>query len=251
MGNPFGLNQSASLGIVSATGRRGLTESQVENFIQTDAAINLGNSGGALVNPLGQVVGISTASYNQIGAEGINFAIPSNTTVQIINSIIEYGQVLRGWLGIYFIQPYGHAVYQIPKPIIGIMVSKTRAGSSADLAGIQTRDVITHINDRPVNTFSEYQNQLLQHTVGDVVKVTGYNDNGGFEMYLTIELPPSINPTGKRSHRRTGIAVLVHSSADRGWFYGSRLFKIYCRGCESSIPPDSPLCAWLLVLNHG
>lgn len=193
IGNPFGLNQSASLGIVSATGRRGLTESQVENFIQTDAAINLGNSGGALVNPLGQVVGISTASYNQIGAEGINFAIPSNTTVQIINSIIEYGQVLRGWLGIYFIQPYGHAVYQIPKPMIGIMVSKTRQGSSAELAGIQTRDVITHINDRPVNSFSEYQNQLLQHTVGDVVKVTGYNDSGGFEMYLAIELPTNIN----------------------------------------------------------
>ncbi|MFC3192803.1 S1C family serine protease [Marinicella sediminis] len=192
VGNPYGLNQSASLGIVSATGRRGLTESQVENFIQTDAAINLGNSGGALVNPLGQVVGISTASYSQIGAEGINFAIPSNTTVQIINSIIRYGQVLRGWLGIYFIQPYGHVVYQIPKPVIGIMVSKTREGSSADLAGIKPRDVITHINDKPVNSFSEYQNQLLQNTVGDSVKVTGYNDNGGFEMYLTIELPPSV-----------------------------------------------------------
>ncbi len=193
IGNPFGLNQSASLGIVSATGRRGLTDSQLENFIQTDAAINQGNSGGALINPMGQVVGINTASYNQFGAEGINFAIPSNNTLQIINSIIEFGEVLRGWLGIYFLQPQGHMIYGVPKPKEGIVVSKVAAGSSAAKQNIKTYDVITHMNDKPVNTFNEYRQLLLSHTVGDVVKLRGYNKAGDFAKSLVVELPPSLN----------------------------------------------------------
>ena len=201
IGNPFGLNQSASMGIVSATGRKGLTDSrfgvgfgdqkgQLENYIQTDAAINQGNSGGPLINPLGQVVGISSASYSQFGAEGINFAIPSSTTVQVINELIEHGKVHRGWLGIQFIQPYGHVIYNIPVPQLGIVVSKVQNDSSADRAGIKSRDIITHINDKPVTSFNEYSRLLLSHTIGDSVKVTGYNKDNSFEMMLTIESPP-------------------------------------------------------------
>ena len=201
IGNPFGLNQSASMGIVSATGRKGLTDSrsgigfgdqniQLENYIQTDAAINQGNSGGPLINPLGQVVGISSASYSQFGAEGINFAIPSSTTVQVINELIEHGKVNRGWLGIMFIQPYGHVIYNIPVPELGIVVSKVQNDSSADRAGIKSRDIITHINDKPVTSFNEYSRLLLSHTIGDSVKVTGYNKDNSFEMMLTIESPP-------------------------------------------------------------
>jgi len=190
IGNPFGLNQSASLGIVSATGRKGLNLSSLENFIQTDAAINQGNSGGALINPLGQVVGISTASYNQYGAEGINFAIPSNTTVHIINSIIEHGEVLRGWLGIYFIQPSGHIIYNIPKPPSGIMISKVIQQSSAAKGGLLPFDVITHIDDKPVNTLEEYRQQLHSKVIGETVKITGYNDKGQFEKQMIVEPPP-------------------------------------------------------------
>lgn len=198
IGNPFGLNQSASMGIVSATGRKGLTDSRIgkglgdlDNYIQTDAAINQGNSGGPLINPLGQVVGISSSSYSQFGAEGINFAIPSNTTVQVINALIEYGKVQRGWLGIQFIQPYGHAIYNIPIPELGIVVSKVQHESSAAKAGIKTRDTITHINDKPVTSFNEYTRLLLSHTIGDSVKVTGYNKDTTFDMMLTIESPPN------------------------------------------------------------
>ncbi|MCB1582435.1 MAG: trypsin-like peptidase domain-containing protein [Marinicella sp.] len=190
VGNPFGLNQSASLGIVSATGRRGLTESQLENFIQTDAAINLGNSGGALINPLGEVVGISTASYTQIGADGINFAIPSNTTVQIINAIIEYGRVIRGWLGIGFVPPAGHIIYGIPKPEQGIVISRVSNGGPAHKQGLKTLDVITHFNDKPINSFDEYKQLLLSHTIGDQIKLKGYNKSGPFEKTLITELPP-------------------------------------------------------------
>jgi len=202
IGNPFGLNQSASMGIVSATGRKGLTDSrirsgwgdqknQLENYIQTDAAINQGNSGGPLINPLGQVVGISSANYSQIlGAEGINFAIPSSTTVQVINELIEHGEVQRGWLGIQFVQPYGHTIYNIPIPELGIVVSQVRHNSSAHNAGIKPRDIITHVNDKPVINFDEYSRLLLSHTIGDSVKVTGYNKDNSFEMLLTIESPP-------------------------------------------------------------
>jgi S1-C subfamily serine protease len=190
IGNPFGLNQSASLGIVSATGRKGLTENGLENFIQTDAAINQGNSGGALVNPLGQVVGISTASYNQIGAEGINFAIPSNYTVQIINSIIDHGEVLRGWLGLSFITENGYVIFQIPKPKFGIIVSGVLENSPAYLAEIKPKDIITHINDKAVNSYEEYRQLLLSQTVGEKVKVNGYNENGSYEKLITIAPPP-------------------------------------------------------------
>ncbi|MGJ8664721.1 MAG: S1C family serine protease [Marinicella sp.] len=193
VGNPFGLNQSASLGIVSATGRHGLTESQyiqLENYIQTDAAINQGNSGGPLINPLGQVVGISTSSYSQYGAEGINFATPSNTTVQIINDLIQYGKVPRGWLGIHFIPPYGHAIYNIPKPTTGIMVAKVHENGSAANAGIKPYDVITHVDGQPFFNFDEYRKILYTHTIGDEVTIKGQNDHGEFEMTLVVEAPP-------------------------------------------------------------
>ena len=195
IGNPFGLNQSASMGIVSATGRRGLTETtsqlqQLENFIQTDAAINQGNSGGALINPSGQVVGISTASYSQYGAEGINFAIPSNTTVQIINAIIKHGKVLRGWLGIFFIPASSHVIYKIPKPSDGIMVSQVQINGPADQAGIKTYDVITHLNGKPISSFDDYTQLLLSYTIGEVVEISGYNADGTFNKSMTIKLPP-------------------------------------------------------------
>ncbi|MCX7552710.1 trypsin-like peptidase domain-containing protein [Marinicella sp. S1101] len=194
VGNPYGLNQSASLGIVSATGRQGLVESQavqLENYIQTDAAINQGNSGGPLINPLGQVVGLSAASYGQFGAEGINFAIPSNTTVRIVNELIEHGKVLRGWVGLGFLMDAGYAMYGIPKPAKGIMVHKVHPDSAADLAGIKAMDVITHINDQTVNSFEQYRKILYENSIGDAVTLTGYNQDGDFSHNLTIEPPLS------------------------------------------------------------
>ncbi len=200
VGNPYGLNQSASLGIVSATGRQGLVESQavqLENYIQTDAAINLGNSGGPLINPFGQVVGLSAASlsavnYGQFGAEGINFAIPSNTTVRIVNELIEHGKVLRGWVGLGFLVDTAYVIYGIPKPAKGIMVHKVHPNSAADKAGLKIMDVVTHLNDEEVNSFDQYRKKLFEFSIGDTITLKGYNQDGDFQRSLVIE--PPLNP---------------------------------------------------------
>src|SRR5205085_11107588 len=100
IGNPFQLNQTVTLGIVSATGRHNVGLAQYEDFIQTDAAINPGNSGGALVNARGELIGINTAIYSQSGGyQGIGFAVPSNLARRVMEDLIRYGQVRRGWLG--------------------------------------------------------------------------------------------------------------------------------------------------------
>lgn len=190
VGNPYGLNQSASMGIISGTGRQGLNISTVENLLQTDAAINQGNSGGALINSLGEVVGISTASYNQIGAEGINFAIPANTTKQVVQSVIKYGKVIRGWLGLMFLRPVDHMRFRIPKPEKGIMISGVMPNTPAAKQGLQARDVITHVNNTVINSFQEYRQAALSFTLNEQVTIRGYNQQGEFSKTLVVELPP-------------------------------------------------------------
>lgn len=191
VGNPYGLNQSASMGIISGTGRQGLNISTVENLIQTDAAINQGNSGGALINSLGEVVGISTASYNQIGAEGINFAIPANTTTQVVQSVIKYGKVIRVSLGLVFLSSFDHIRFRIPKPQKGIMVSGVVPNSPAAKQGLQARDVITHINNTEINSAREYRQAALSFTLDEEVTLRGYNNEGEFTKKLVVELPPN------------------------------------------------------------
>jgi len=180
VGNPYGLNQSASMGIISGTGRQGLNISTVENLIQTDAAINQGNSGCALINSLGEVVGISTASYNQIGAEGINFAIPANTTTQVVQSVIKYGKVIRVSLGLVFLSPFDHIRFRIPQPNKGIMVSGVVPNSPAAKQGLQSRNVITHINNTEINSAQEYRQAALAFTLDEEVTLRGFNDQGEF-----------------------------------------------------------------------
>ncbi|WP_154222701.1 S1C family serine protease [Marinicella rhabdoformis] len=190
IGNPYGLNQSVSLGIISATGRKGLNISSYENFIQTDAAINEGNSGGALVNSLGEVVGISTASYIQHGAEGINFAIPSNTTKQIVDSIITYGEVRRGWFGIYFYKPEIYFIYGLKRPEKGVQVARVYPNSIALSAGIKKNDVITHVDGEAVNSFLAYDKKLNSLTVDDKVIINVIRDDKPFEVELTVQPRP-------------------------------------------------------------
>ena len=187
IGNPYGLNQSVSLGIISATGRKGLNISSYENFIQTDAAINEGNSGGALVTSLGDVVGISTASYIQFGAEGINFAIPSNTAKQIVDSIITYGEVRRGWFGIYFYKPESYFIYGLKRPKKGVLVARVHPNSVAEQMGITNNDIITHIDGESVNSFPAYNKKLISLTVGTEVTIKGIRNGKTFETQLTVQ----------------------------------------------------------------
>jgi Do/DeqQ family serine protease len=152
IGNPFGVGQTVTLGIVSATGRTDLGLSGVENFIQTDAAINPGNSGGALIDSLGALVGINTAIYSESGiSEGVGFAIPADLAQGVARQVLASGKVTRGWLGISgrSVTPSLAANFGL-RTEGGVLISSTAEGSPAERAGLRPGDVITRVGDRPV-----------------------------------------------------------------------------------------------------
>ncbi len=148
IGNPFGLGQTVTMGIVSALGRTGLGIERYENFIQTDAAVNPGNSGGALVNARGELIGINTAILSESGGnQGIGFAIPSNMARSLMNQIKDHGQVTRGYIGILpqDLTPQLASSFGI-KDTKGALVSHVEDNSPAANAGLQRGDVIREVN---------------------------------------------------------------------------------------------------------
>ncbi len=150
IGNPFGVGQTVTMGIVSAKGRNRLGINTFENFIQTDAAINPGNSGGALINPYGQLIGINTAIFSKSGgSQGIGFAIPVSLAQGIMTQIIEKGQVSRGWLGIEIqeITPALAESFNL-EDIKGVLVAGVLRQGPADHAGMAPGDIITHVDDK-------------------------------------------------------------------------------------------------------
>jgi serine protease DegS/serine protease DegQ len=193
VGNPYGLSQSVSLGIVSAKGRSGLDVSTVENFIQTDAAINNGNSGGALINAVGDVVGISTATFNQDGAQGINFAIPANATKLITQKLVRNGKIFRGWLGIYLYTPQLFYRHRAPEPENGVMVYVVYKDFPAHSAGIKHNDIITHINDIAVIDQYHYKEIIAQSSPGEILEIVGISDGKPFNKKVkTVDRPPQV-----------------------------------------------------------
>ena len=163
IGNPYGLSQTVTQGIVSATGRTQLGLSRFENFIQTDAAINTGNSGGALVNLRGELIGINTAVLSEeFSAEGIGFAIPVNLVRGVTNQLKEHGRVRRGWLGVVprdVTDRVGRHNSDSPITVASRSLAYIR-NSPAMLAGLHRGDIITHINDQPdssVQAIIEYR----------------------------------------------------------------------------------------------
>lgn len=174
VGNPFGLGQTVTMGIVSAMGRSGLGITDYENFIQTDAAINPGNSGGALVNMKGELVGINTAILSRSGGNvGIGFAIPVDLAMSVKNSLIQYGQVVRGWMGVSAqdIDPKiaKSLGMDAPKGVLVTDVSKT---SPAAAAGIKRGDVILAINGKSVSNATNLRFTVSGLTPGTPAKVT-------------------------------------------------------------------------------
>ncbi|MDN3609147.1 DegQ family serine endoprotease [Vibrio ostreicida] len=172
IGNPFGLGQTVTSGIVSALGRSGLNIENFENFIQTDAAINSGNSGGALVNLKGQLIGINTAILGPNGGNvGIGFAIPSNMMTNLTDQILEFGEVKRGMLGVQggeITSELAEALgYESSK---GAFVSQVVPDSAADKAGLLAGDVIISINKKSIHSFSELRAKVA--TIGAGKKVT-------------------------------------------------------------------------------
>ena len=193
IGNPYGLSQSVSLGIVSAKGRSGLDVSTIENFIQTDAAINEGNSGGALINAQGNVVGISTATFNENGAQGINFAIPSNATKLILEQILADGKVFRGWLGVYLYTPQLFFRSRVIQPQKGVVIYALYPNFPAINAGFKHNDIITHINDVEITDQRHYRELIAQSRPGETLEIFGYSSGQPFRKQVqTVERPPQL-----------------------------------------------------------
>lgn len=189
IGNPFGVGQSVSQGIVSATGRWNLGINSAENFIQTDAAINPGNSGGALIDAQGNLIGINTAMLDETGASfGISFAVPVDKAMNSLKQIVEFGGVRRGWLGVGI-------NYLSPEQIRtlgtnGLLVIEIEPGSPAEKAGLKLNDVITHIDNIALVTEQSLRNSLgnIQPNAEIVFRVI--RDSKVIELKAIADFPP-------------------------------------------------------------
>jgi len=173
IGNPFGVGQTVTMGIVSGTGRSRLGISTYENFIQTDAAINPGNSGGALINASGDLVGINTAIFSQSGgSQGVGFAIPVDLARNVMKQIIEKGQVVRGWLGVEAqdITPQLADSFGL-RDTHGVLVAGVASSGPAGKAGLQAGDIILAIDDKSVDDAQQIMNDVADISPGTKVKL--------------------------------------------------------------------------------
>jgi serine protease DegQ len=194
IGNPFGVGQTITFGIVSGLGRTHLGITVFENFIQTDAAINPGNSGGALVDASGNLVGINTAIYSQSasGASiGIGYAIPAGTARQVMEQIIQKGSVTRGWIGV--------GVQDVTKEIAesfklgvngGVLITQVERGGPADKAGIKLGDVLLRVNDRAVADTTGMLNMIAALQPGDQARLKVTRNQSESELSVTIGRRP-------------------------------------------------------------
>ena len=176
IGNPYGMGQTVTQGIISATRRRGFNISLFENFIQTDAAINPGNSGGALIDAKGKLLGINTANLGESGGEGysggIGFAIPADTAIRTLNDIIEFGQVVRGWLGVQaspLTPQLAHAVGS--NSTKGVLVTAVDYNSPAEKAGILPGDIIVRVNNQLIGTGRWAIQEVAESRPGDEIEI--------------------------------------------------------------------------------
>ncbi len=185
VGNPFGLDRTVTLGVVSGVGRENMNLSRYENFIQTDASINPGNSGGPLFNLRGEVIGINTAIINF--AQGIGFAIPSNMANRIITQLRSGGKVIRGWLGVG-LQPL---TAQLASKFgvtegKGVLVNEVFDGDPADMAGIKPGDIIIRVGKDPVDTPNQLSRVVASIGPGDLTEIEVIRD--GEQLTITVSL---------------------------------------------------------------
>ncbi len=191
IGNPFGIGQTVTMGIVSGLQRQ-LNRSTYENFIQTDAAINSGNSGGALINAEGELVGINTAMLGrQSGAEGIGFAIPVGTAKVVMDQIIQHGLVVRGWIGADYRAVTADINSGQPSPARGVMVVNVYPGSPADQAGLHRGDILLQMDGQPIPD----PGYLLAHEAsmkpGTQITLTGLRQGAPLKITLTLAQRPA------------------------------------------------------------
>ena len=176
IGNPFGVGQTVTQGIISATGRSDLGINTYEDFVQTDAAINPGNSGGALIDVAGNLIGVNTAIFSQSGGSlGIGFAIPAQVCQQVLNSILKDGRVVRGWLGISLIPNTLDEDVLASKPV-GVIVADVLRDGPADAAGVKRGDKIIQVNNEQISSASQLINYVALQAPASVIDVVVERD---------------------------------------------------------------------------
>lgn len=218
IGNPFGLNQTVTSGIVSALGRSGLNIGGYEDFIQTDAAINRGNSGGALVNLKGELVGINTAIFGPNGGNvGIGFAIPSNMMKNLVDQIIEFGEVRRGLLGILG-QDVDAGLSEAMNLDVnkGAFVSEVSPESAAEKGGIEAGDIITKVNGKSISSFQELRAKIGSMGAGAEVKLTILRKGKTQTVKVTLGDATATVVEAKEIHPALEGATLANGNTARG-----------------------------------
>src|SRR2546428_3876060 len=193
IGNPFGVGQTVTMGIISAKGRANPAGSpgsgSFEDFLQTDAPINHGNSGGALVNTIGELIGINSQILpgETGGSIGIGFAIPSNMARTVMDQLVKNGKVRRGQLGISVSRVTSDLAASLGmSEAKGVIVNSVRGGSGAERAGIRQGDVITAINDTPVSESNAFRNRVASNAPGTEVTLTALRDNREQKIRATL-----------------------------------------------------------------
>jgi len=202
IGNPLGLSHTVTAGIVSAKGRSGFGLADFENFIQTDAAINFGNSGGPLINLDGKVVGINTAIAGSSGNIGIGFAIPINMAKHVYDQLIKGGTVERGFLGVSVedLTPETAPFFGLKEDVKGVLIPEVTEGSAADKAGLKHNDVVLELNGKPAESRDAFRNQIAMLEPGSQIDLVVWRD--GKRQTLTVKLgkrPPTEELTGNLS----------------------------------------------------
>ena len=195
VGNPFGIGQTLTMGIISATGRRGLEIEDYEDFIQTDAAVNPGNSGGALVNVHGELIGINTAivSGGGGGNQGVGFAVPINMARAVMDEIVKHGKVTRGWLGVSIqsVSPEVAKAFGLTGQPRGALVTDVSPHSPADRSGINKGDIILELNGAPMGDSQELRLKISMMAPGAAVKLKLLRDRQERDIAVTLAEAPT------------------------------------------------------------
>jgi serine protease Do len=242
VGNPFGVGQTVTMGIVSAKGRANMGIVDYEDFIQTDAAINPGNSGGALVNMKGELIGINTAILSRTGGyQGIGFAIPSNMVRPIMTSLVKTGKVVRGWLGIVIQEVDSDLADAMKLPTrSGVLISDVSPNGPAAKAGLRRGDLVVKLNNQPVDSVGALRNQVAIAGVGTKVKVDFYRDRKLHTVTASLGELPGNPALAARSPDRApdgvGVAPLDRTARQRFNIPGRVNFGVVVTG----VKPGSP-----------
>jgi len=221
IGNPFGLGQTVTSGIVSALGRSGLGIEGYEDFIQTDASINPGNSGGALVNLNGELIGINTAIFSRSGGNiGIGFAIPINMARDVMHQLVQHGEVKRGRLGAQAqdLTPDLAQAFNLKNGHGGAVITQVTPRSAADKAGLKAGDIVIELNGKPVRDAFDVRNFIGVLRVGQKVEMVVLRENARKQIIATIEEPETSQSAGKAFNKKLDGASFAEIDEDSPLF---------------------------------